>query len=211
MRYLGEDEVTQMMGLGSVGEVRRGPDGNLYQWVQGVDGLGNPIGSWKKWAHRLARRAVNFIPAVAALRAARPLLRKVLPIAQRFAPLIPGGAAVAAGLRVAKAAGVAGADGLGALYQAPDGTVYQVQGLAEDEELRGLAEDEELRGIAEEEELRGLAEDEELQGLAEDEDLQGYVREDGVSGVEAYVPNQPASTRWFTRPAQPPEMWKPMW
>jgi hypothetical protein len=31
MRYLGQDEVTQMMGIGSIGEVRRGPDGNLYQ------------------------------------------------------------------------------------------------------------------------------------------------------------------------------------
>ena len=28
---LGEDEVTQMMGIGYLGEVRQGPDGNLYQ------------------------------------------------------------------------------------------------------------------------------------------------------------------------------------
>ena len=40
MRYLSEDQVTQMMGIGYLGEVRQGPDGNLYQYVQGVDGLG---------------------------------------------------------------------------------------------------------------------------------------------------------------------------
>jgi hypothetical protein len=93
--------------------------------------------------------------------------------------------------------------GLGALFQAPDGTVYQVQGVADDEELRGLADEEELRGLAQDEELQGLAEGE--------EELQGYVREGGMSGVDAYVPNQPASTRWFTPPTQPPEMWKPLW
>ncbi len=248
---LGEDELTQVMGLGYPGEVRTGPDGNLYQWVQAVDGLGNPVG-WG-WALRrlrkLAKRALPFVQrfaplipggaAVTALRAAAPLLRRALPFAQRLAPYIPGpyGAAVATALRTAtpilQQAGVAGYNGLGALYQAPDGTLYQVQGLAEDEELRGLAEDEELRGLAEDEELRGLAEDEELRGLAEDEELrgfaedeelrglaegeefqgldQGYVREPGTSGLEAYLPEQSPQTRWFVPPAQPPEMWKPLW
>ena len=209
MRYLGEDEVAQMMGIGYVGEVRRGPDGNLYQWVQGVDGLGNPVGSWLRKVGRGLKRL-------------KKVARRVAPIVQQVTSAIPHPAAqsVAAGLKVAQAAGVAGYGGLGALYQAPDGTVYQVQGLAEgaelqglaeDEELQGLGEDEELQGLAEDEELQGLAEDEELQGLAEDEELQGYVREDGMSGLEAYVPTQPASTRWFTPPTQPPEMWKPLW
>jgi len=222
MRYLGADELTQVMGIGYVGEVRQGPDGSLYQWVQGVDGLGNPVGFWRG-LRRLARRARRFA-------------RRALPIVQTVAPFIPGGAAVAAGLKVAtpflRQAGVAGYDGLGALYQAPDGAVYQVQGLAEDEELRGLAEDEELRGLAEDEELRGLAEDEELRGLAEDEELrglaedeelrglaedeelrglEGYIPEGRVSGVEGYVPAQPPRTPWFTPPAQPPDMWKPLW
>ena len=41
--------MTQVLGLGSyVGELREAPDGNLYEWVEGVDGLGNPIGFWKK-------------------------------------------------------------------------------------------------------------------------------------------------------------------
>ena len=61
--------------------------------------------------------------------------------------------------------GVAGYDGLGALYAAPDGTVYQVQGLAA-EDLDGLYADEELRGFAADEELRGFAADEELRGFA---------------------------------------------
>jgi hypothetical protein len=226
MRYLGEDEPTQVLGIGYLGQVAQGPDGNLYQWVQGVDGLGNPIGFWRKWRRRLRR-----------------VVQRAMPFVQQVAPFIPGGAAA---LKVAtpilQRAGVAGYDGLGALYQAPDGTLYQVQGLAQDEELRGLAEDEELRGFAEDEELRGLAEDEELRGLDEDEELrgvaedeelrgfaedeelrgfaedeeirgldQGYVREDSVSGLEAYVPEQSPTTRWFVPPAQPPELWKPLW
>ena len=48
LRGLSEDEATQMMGIGYLGEVRQGPDGNLYQWMQGVDGLGNPVGFWGK-------------------------------------------------------------------------------------------------------------------------------------------------------------------
>jgi hypothetical protein len=235
LRGLGQDELTQVMGIGQPNEVRRGPDGKLYQWVQGVDGLGSPIGIWR----RLRRR-----------------LRSVAPLVQTAASFVPGvGPAVAAGVRAAtpfaQRAGILGHNGFGALYQSPDGTLYQVQGLAEDEylrgfaeddelrglaededirgvgedeelrglaqeeELRGFGEDEELRGFAEDEELRGFAEDDELRGLAEDEDLrgigQGYVRQNGVSGFDAYVPDQPVGTRWFTPPAQPPEMWKPLW
>jgi hypothetical protein len=228
------------MGIGAVGEVRAGPDGHLYQWVQGVDGLGNPIGFWRG-LRRLAQRARSFA-------------RRALPIVQQFAPFVPGvGPAVAAGLTTAspflRQAGLVGAGGLGALYQAPDGSLYQVQGMEEEEELQGLAEDEELRGFAEDEELRGLGalyqatdgslyqvqgmeEDEELRGLAEDEELRGfaeeeelrgfaeeedlrgmdgYVRQNDISGVEAYVPQQPPQTRWFVPPAQAPEMWKPLW
>jgi hypothetical protein len=209
MNYFGEDELTQELGIGYLGEIRRGLDGGLYQWVQGVDGLGNPVGFWKKLRKGLRRVA-----------------RKALPLVQRFAPLVPGGAAVAAGLRVAspylRKAGVAGAGGLGALYQAPDGTLYQVQGLAQDEELSALAEDEELQSFAEnedmgylsEDEMEGLAEDEELEGYGEDEDLgdlYGYVTDEGVSGVEAYVPDMPAQTRMFERPAQTPDIWRSLW
>ena len=204
---LGEDDVTQMMGIGHVGEVRQGPDANLYQWVQGVDGLGNPVGFWR--ALRRLRRGI------------RRVARKALPIAQQITSMIPHPAAqtvataLTAATPVLQRAGVADSRGLGALYQAPDGTVYQVQGLGQDEELGSLSEDEELQGVAEDDEIQGIAQDEELQGLAEDEDLQGldqgYVREDGMSGLEAYLPEQPARTRWFTPPNQPPDMWKPLW
>jgi len=225
LRGLGEGEVTQMMGIGYLGEVRQGPDGNLYQWMQGVDGLGNPVGSWWSVAKRFAKRYARYIPAVAAVRAAAPLLRQALPIAQQVASVIPGGTeALRAATPILKEAGVAGYDGLGALYQAPDGTLYQqVQGLDEDEELRGLAEDEELRGLDEDEELRGLdadeelrgfAENEELRGVAEDQDMQGidgYVRQDGISGLEAFVPQEPPQTRWHVASAKPPEVWKPLW
>jgi len=45
----GPADMTQVLGIGSyVGELREAPDGNLYEWVAGVDGLGNPIGFWKK-------------------------------------------------------------------------------------------------------------------------------------------------------------------
>lgn len=237
MRYLSEDQATQMMGIGYLGEVRQGPDGNLYQYVQGVDGLGNPIGGlWSKLkrglraVHRLAQRGASFIPG-------------------------PYGAAIATGLKIAtpllQKAGVAGYEGLDALYQAPDGTLYQqVQGLDEDDELRGLAEDEELRGLDEDEELRGIdqdeelrglseeeelrgldedeelrglnadeelqgfAEDEELRGVAEDQNMQGidgYVRQDGMSGLEAFVPQEPPQTRWHVASSMPPEVWKPLW
>ena len=76
MRYLGDDEATQMRGI----DLYQGTDGNLYEWVDGVDewgeqGLSEPEG---------------------------PVL-----------------------------------SGLGALYQAPDGTLYQMQGLAEGEEEGG--------------------------------------------------------------------------
>ncbi|MCX7595735.1 MAG: hypothetical protein N2235_18635 [Fischerella sp.] len=203
LRGLGEDELTQMMGIGYLGEIRQAPDSNLYQWVEGIDGLGNPIGSWKKL-----------------VRGVRRFAKRALPIAQRLAPFVPGvGPAVAAGLKVAtpllQQAGVAGQNGLGTLYQAPDGTLYQMQGFAEDEELRGFAEDEELRGFAEDEELQGFAEDEELRGFAEDEELQGldqgYVRQDNMSGLEAYVRQQPLETRWFTPPAQAPKIWESPW
>ena len=133
--------------------------------------------------------------------------------------------------RLLKKPGVSGYGGLGALYAAPYGTVYQVQGLAAedldglyaDEELRGFAADEELRGLDAEDELRGLDQDQELRGFAADEELrgldqdeelrgmEGYVREGAVSGLEAYVPVQPPATRWFKSPTEAPDLWKPLW
>ncbi|MGQ0567984.1 MAG: hypothetical protein ACT4P5_00425 [Armatimonadota bacterium] len=243
LRGIDEDSMTQMMGIGYIGEMRQGPDGGLYQWVEGIDGLGNAFGFWKG-LKRLARKALKYHPVAAALRAASPYLRKALPIAQQVASVIPGGeAALTAAAPILKEAGVAGYAGLGALYQAPDGTLYQqqVQGLDDDAELRGLDADDELRGIDDDQELRGFDEGEELRGIDDDmelrgleddmelrglddsEDLRGfeadqemqgidgYVRQDGMSGLEAYVPQEPPQTRWHARPALAPEVWKPLW
>ena len=92
MRHLGEDDVTQMMGIGHVGEVRQGPDGKLYQWVHGMDGLGNPIGFWRGLRKRLRR-----------------VVRRALPVLRQVAPSIPGGAAaLTAATPVLQRASVAG-------------------------------------------------------------------------------------------------------
>jgi hypothetical protein len=218
LQGVGRYEATQMMGTGELGEVRAGPDGRLYQWVESVDGLGNPVGFWKG-LRRFVRRAIPYVTTAASF--------------------IPGaGPAVAAGVRAAtpvlQRAGVLGHGGLGALYQSPDGTIYQVQGLAADEDLDGLAEDEELQGFAEDEELQGFAQDEELQGLAEDEELQGFAEgeelqgfagedeqlhgagegdelqgfaeDEELHGLESYVPD--GRVNGF---GQAPEIWKPIW
>jgi hypothetical protein len=155
--------------------------------VQGVDGLGNPFGFWKK-LKRLARKA-------------RPFLQKALPIAQKIAPFIPVyGPAIAAGLKVAtpilKQTGIVGTEGLGELYEGPDGAVYEMQGVGQEEDLTGLAQ----------EELEGFAQDEPVEGFG-----QGYVRDENTSGFEAFVPEVPAETRWYRAPIQPPELFRPIW
>jgi hypothetical protein len=308
MRYLSGYQRTQpISGMGYLGEVRQGVDGNLYQWVQGVDGLGNPIGFWKKlkkWGKRLAKTALKYYPPAAALRSLVPLASRALPYIQRamasqpaaavpvvpVTPVMPAEAPAEAAPAPAGTAGwglgalLQGPDGtlyqvqgwgeaddlrgfaedelrgfeeaddlrgLGALYQAPDGTMYRVQGLAEPDDLRGFAEDElrgldepddlrgfaedDLRGFEEADDLRGFAEDDlrgfeeadDLRGFAEDElrgfeeaddlrgfaedDLRGFEEADDLRGLEAYVSDKPAGTRWFTPPAQTPEMWRPLW
>jgi hypothetical protein len=195
MAGLGQDDLVQMMGIGQLGEVRAGPDGNLYQWLQGIDGLGNPIGFWKK----LRKRAKSF-------------LRKAMPIASQLAPLVPVyGSTIAKGLQTAtpmlKRAGLLGQNGLGALYAAPDGTLYQVQGLNA-EELEGF-DGEEMYGLDDDDAMDGMDADD-IDGIDAD-DLDGYVMDQAMSGLEAYVPDSPPATRMFVPPANPPEMWAPPW
>ena len=230
---LGQDELTEIMGIGALGEIRKGPDGSLYQWVEGIDGLGNPIGFWKKLTKWYGR----------AKRGIRKVARKVVPLVRKAAPFIPGyGPAISAGLNkllpILRQYGLANADGLGALYEAPDGTIYQVEGLADYEDMEGLADDyedmegfaddyEDMEGLADEEELEGFADDyEDMEGLADEEELegfaddyedmeglgQGYVRrQDNIYGVEGYVPHRRPTTRWFKEPAQTPKMWQSPW
>jgi hypothetical protein len=105
MRY-GPQDMTSMMGIGSyVGEVRRGPDGQAYQWMEGVDGLGNPIGFWGKL---------------------KKLGRKLLTQASPFASLIPI-PGLAPALQVAQRA-----LGVGEVAEGPDGQLYEVvEGVGE--------------------------------------------------------------------------------
>ncbi len=155
-----------------LGNVAQGGDGHLYQWVQGVDGLGSPFGFWKR-IKRFAKRA--------------------LPIARHIAPFVPGGAAaLTAATPFLRQAGIAGLGEVGALYAAPDGSLYQVEGIgaddsldaADDDELRGLADDE-LSGFAADEELQGFGADDELNGFGADQDLEGFAAEDVLDGIEA--------------------------
>ena len=222
------------LGEGIPGEMRQGPDGRTYQWMQGYDGLGEPVGFW--FLAPLARAALaraalplasRFLPQL--LRAggaggAAQILQRVLPQAASFLQQVPPQAAAPSAPATSDEL-----TGIGALYQAPDGSLYQVQGLAEDERLaeddliRGLHEDERL---AEDDLIRGLHEDERLaeddliRGLHEDErygedealrGVEGYVRENGVRGMDAYVAPEGPQTRPFVRPAQAPDMWRPLW
>jgi hypothetical protein len=111
-------ELTQVMGLGHyVGEVRQGPDGQLYEWVEGVDGLGNPLGFWRG-ARRALKRARGFIS---------PLARAALPYT-KFIPGV-GPAAFAAGT-LAQRSGLLGTSGIGQIAQGPDGQLYEwVEGV----------------------------------------------------------------------------------
>jgi len=100
-------ELTQIMGLGHyVGEVRQGPDAQLYEWVEGADGVGNPLGFWRG-LKRLARRAL-------------PLTR-----------FIPGyGTAIYAAGTAAQRAGLLGTNSTGKIAQGSDGQLYEwVEGV----------------------------------------------------------------------------------
>jgi hypothetical protein len=152
-----------------LGQIAEGADGHMYEWVQGVDGLGSPFGFWKR-----LRRGI------------RSLAKRALPIARQFAPFVPGAsAALTAASPFLRQVGVSGPDGLGALYEAPDGSMYQVQGIDAGDDLDGLAADDELNGLAADEDLNGLAADDELNGLAVDEELNGFGADDELNGLAA--------------------------
>lgn len=118
----GMTDLTQVMGIGSyVGEIREGPDGQLYEWVEGVDGLGNPIGFWRVFK-RIGRGIAR--AARGALRFVRPFARFALP----FAKFIPGvGPAIYAGGMLAQRAGLLGT---GQIAEGPNGQLYEyVEGV----------------------------------------------------------------------------------
>jgi len=165
-----------------LGEIADGGDGHMYQWVQGVDGLGSAFGFWKR-LRKLAKRGLS--------------------VARWAAPFVPGASAALTGASpFLKKVGVEGPDGLGALYEAADGSMYQVQGVDADDDLNGFADDDlhgleadddlngfgaddELNGFADTEELHGLQSDEELHGFAADEELHGFAADDELNGFAA--------------------------
>jgi len=225
MNYLGQDDLTQTIGIGALGEIRRGPDGSLYQWVQGVDGLGNPFGFWKKLKKiaravtkpitDVAQKAVQFIkkpyciPLQAIPGPVKGITKKVCRVVGHLRPLanIPVVGSYYQGINrfcnVAKECGIGGLEG--SLMQAPDGTVYQVQGLGDEADSNmgtgyaGLGAlfqapdgtlyqmssvgDDELQGFEADDELGDLA-DEDLQGLDADDDL-GDLTDEELRGLEA--------------------------
>lgn len=195
-----------MQGVGCPGGCQ-GADTPRYQWVQGVDGLGNTVGYWQPTGPLAAnapysRRAAPFFGEVAEAadgqlyqwvegvdglgspfgfwKKLKRLAKKAMPLARKLAPFVPGGAAA---LTVAtpflQRAGLAGLGEVGALYAADDGTVYQLQGIDADDSIDGLADDE-LNGLADDD-LQGL-EDDELRGLEGDEELNGFSASDTIDG-----------------------------
>jgi hypothetical protein len=157
------------LGLGNyIGEVRQGPDGQLYEWVQTVDGLGNPIGFWKK-IRKVARGVARPVVKAAApvVQAAtdvakgafrvltkpqciplQPLRFPIGLVARRLCPFVQQPVV----RRIAPIVPY-----VGPMIQATDrfcnlardcgiagleSNLYQVQGLGEDEELRGFGQDE---------------------------------------------------------------------
>ena len=215
-------------GDGVLGEVRQGPDGRLYQWVEGYDGLGAPVGFWSlipaiaSAVLPMAAKALPKLFSAARGAGAGQILQRILPqasrILQQIAPAMPAVQPMAAAQPMpaqpmpAQPMPVA-ADtsdeltGFGALYQAPDGSLYQIQDAADEERL---AEEELIRGLDEDERY---GEDEELR------DTEGYLRTGGegrcccpgIHGMDAYVRPEPPHTPAFVRPAVAPDMWRPLW
>jgi len=135
----GPTEMTEIMGIGSyVGEIRQGPDGNLYEWVHGVDGLGNPIGWWTKAfkavtgaAGRIVKAGLSRLIPGPLKSAARSVCRTVdqlepaVTVVPAAAPYYTGAKGMC---RVLRGAGIAGA-GYG-LTEVPEALAAQVPPFA---------------------------------------------------------------------------------
>jgi hypothetical protein len=195
---LGQEDLTQIMGIGNLGQVRRGPDGELYQWVEGFDGLGRRVRHWRckscMDASKLLARRRNSQNLPAVQPAPQP--------AQANSGVI---------------------NGLGDLYQAPNGSVYNMDDIAQSSDLFGLAEDQDIYGFSDEEDLTsygdnddesdiyGYGEDEDLTGYGEgdESELYGYIKKDDLQGLGAYVKNVPPGLRKFQD--NTPETWRALW
>ena len=143
----GSTDLTQVMGIGSyVGEVRRGPDGQPYQWVEGVDGLGNAIGFWKS-LKSLASKAIpmvtKFIPGIGpvieqvrgAVKGFCTGLPKMQPIVDQSPDIKPVYNIGTKLCSILSKIGIASA--VGEIMQAPDGQLYEVvEGIGEFGEVK---------------------------------------------------------------------------
>jgi hypothetical protein len=148
LRGLSNVDISNSLGLGSYnGQLRRGADGQLYEWVQSVDGLGNLSGFWKslsKVAQAVAKPVVKAATDVAKgavqllkkpqcipllpLRAPIRLIAKAIcpivqqPVVKTIAPLVPYVGPIIQGAgrfcNLATDCGIAGFEGR--LRQAPD-------------------------------------------------------------------------------------------
>jgi hypothetical protein len=123
----GPADMTQILGLGSyVGELREGPDGNLYEWVAGVDGLGNPIGFWKKAFKAVKGAAQTVVKAGLARLIPGPIKRlakgvcnnvdRLGPVTTAVPTVLPYYAGAKGLCKVLRRTGIAGAG----LMEAPD-------------------------------------------------------------------------------------------
>lgn len=221
---LADDDLTEIMGIGQIGELSIGPNNYLYAWEEGVDGLGNPVGRWRPYkklrarlrrVKRRARRSIN-----QARRIARRAGRSAVRTATNQIP-VPGVRKLAQG--ALKQAGVAGYDGMGALYATEDGMVYQMQGLADGYDMEGLADDyDEMEGLADYEDMEGLTDYDDMEGLADYDEMEGYVTHPGEmlygpddeleeDDLEGYIPHRPPVTQVFQRPAEAPVIWQAPW
>ena len=131
----GPTDMTEIMGIGSyVGEIRQGPDGNLYEWVNGVDGLGNPIGFWKKAFKAIKGAAQRVVKAGLARLIPGPLkwaARRACSTVDQLGPAVtavPAAAPYYSGAkgmcRVLRGAGIAGVDY--GVMEVPEAVVAQV-------------------------------------------------------------------------------------
>jgi hypothetical protein len=231
-----ENESTRALGPGRPGQIRVGRDGKRYRWVSGKNAAGKVVGFWRRLPpgrpmnrpmprpmSRMQRpgargRGIAGPPSGPRRKKGGGFLRKLLPIAKlasQFIPIPGAGAAVRAGLTVAsKLMKPRGVEGLGALYAAPDGTVYQMQG---EDELGIVAGIDEMNDFAAVDEPEVLSDD--VDGFGEEAALSGLMADgpeslsdpDQVQGVDGYMREQPPRTRLFAEPSEPPALWKPLW
>ncbi len=142
-RPYGRMDLTQVIGIGSyVGEVRRGPDGQPYQWVEGVDGLGNTIGFWKKLVSK-GLSLTKFIPGIGPIidqvrgvvKGFCTGLPKIGPVVQQSPDIKPVYQIGTKLCSILNKAGIAGVEG--GLMQAPDGQLYEiVEGIGESGQVK---------------------------------------------------------------------------